>query len=153
MLANQEVMDALLKEVPESDFWKVRMKFVNKAYPDVFRKSSDISTMLASALAIQTLNAEQKSKIETLAEKYRNDFWNLCELMIENHQSNAAAKSGDSMVSKEDTYRQLQLETLRFDRKELNDRVQMRLRMILGEDQIKVVPGLRPTVTASVDNN
>jgi len=56
------------------------------------------------------------------------------------------------MVTKEDMYRQLKLETLRFDRNELNDRVRMRLRMTLNEDQIKNVPGLRPTVTARVGN-
>ena len=72
--------------------------------------------------------------------------------MIENHKSNASATSGEKMVTKEDMYRQLKLETLRFDRNELNDRVRMRLRMTLNEDQIKNVPGLRPTVTARAGN-
>ena len=46
-------------------------------------------------------------------------------------------------------HRQLQLETLRFERRELNDRMQMRLRMILLEDQFKEVPGLRPSVATA----
>ena len=56
-------------------------------------------------------------------------------------------------MSKEDMHRQLRLETLRFDRKELNGRMQMRLRMVLDEDQIKHVPGLRPTVSANAEIN
>jgi hypothetical protein len=52
------------------------------------------------------------------------------------------------MMSKEDMQRQLQLDSLRFERTELNDRIRMRLRMVLNEEQIKQVPGLPPTVTA-----
>ena len=139
-------MDGLLKNVPESDFWKVRIEFVQKAYPDVFKEGSDITTMLAAANAIQSLNSTQTSTLELLASTYRYDYWNICEAMIENHQSNAAASSGEGFMDKEDVHRQLQLETLRFQRRELNDRMQMRLRMVLNEDQIKDVPGLRPTV-------
>jgi len=146
MLVNQTVMDGLLKNVPESDFWKVRIEFVQKAYPDVFKEGSDITTMLAAANAIQSLNSTQTSTLELLASTYRYDYWNICEAMIENHQSNAAASSGEGFMDKEDVHRQLQLETLRFQRRELNDRMQMRLRMVLNEDQIKDVPGLRPTV-------
>lgn len=150
MLANQGVMDTLLKAVPESDFWKVRMEYVKKAYPDVFKKSSDITTMLNAAVAIQNLKPAQKGQLDTLATSYRSNYWNICEAMIDNHKSNATAESGNQMMSKEDMHRQLRLETLRFDRKELNDRIQMRLRMVLEEDQIKHVPGLRPSVTAIV---
>ena len=147
MLANQTVMDALLKQVPESDFWKVRIEFVKKAYPDVFTKSSDVTSMLTAASAIQNLNQSQKSTLDTLSSTYRYDYWNLCEAMIENHQSNASAKGGEGYMDKEDIHRALSLETLRFKRKELNDRIRMRLRMVLNVDQIKDVPGLRPSVS------
>jgi hypothetical protein len=153
MRVNQGVMDSLLKAVPESDFWKVRMEFVEKAYPDVFKKSSDVSTMLKAAIAIQNLNPTQKVHLESIATSYRFDYWNLCEAMIENHKSNALAKSSNRLMSKEDMHRQLHLETLRFDRKELNDRIQMRLRMVLDDDQIKLVPGLRQAVTARAEVN
>ena len=69
--------------------------------------------------------------------------------MIENHQSNAKAISGEEYMNKEDIHRQLRLEALRFERKELNDRMRMRLRMILQEGQIREVPGLRPSVAAA----
>ena len=140
-------MDALLKQVPESDFWKVRIEFVKKAYPDVFTKSSDVTSMLTAASAIQNLNQSQKSTLDTLSSTYRYDYWNLCEAMIENHQSNASAKGGEGYMDKEDIHRALNLETLRFKRKELNDRIRMRLRMVLNVDQIKDVPGLRPSVS------
>ena len=147
LLMNQIVMDELLQEVPESDFWKIRMEFVKKAYPDVFKKGSDLTTMLQAAKAINGLDPAQQSRLEELASTYRYDFWNLCESMIGNHQSNASAESGKNIVSKEDIHRQLELEKLRFERRELNDRLHMQLRMILNEEQIKEVPGLRPSAT------
>ena len=113
----------------------------------MFKKGSDVTTMLQAANAIKDLDPSQQSRLEDLASTYRYDYWNLCEAMIENHQSNATANSGESMMSKEDIHRQLQLETLRFERKELNDRMQMRLRMVLRADQLKEVPGLRPSTT------
>lgn len=153
MLANQDVMDTLLEHVPESDFWKVRMEFVQKAYPDVFKKSSDITSMLTAANAIQNLNPTQKSTLETLVSTYRNEYWEICEQMIQNHQSNARASTGEGMMDKEEIHRKLQLETLRFQRKELNDLMQMRLRMVLNEEQVKDVPGLRPTVATGKEWN
>lgn len=146
LLANQTVMESILNEVPEADFWKVRMEFVQKAYPDVFVKGKDLSKMVRAASGITSLDGIQKEKLDSLASTYRFDYWNLCEQMIENHQTNATAKSGEGFVSSDDVHRQLELETLRFQRKELNDRLQMRLRMILTVDQVKHVPGLRPTV-------
>ena len=109
--------------------------------------------MLKAAIAIQNLNPTQKAHLESIATSYRFDYWNLCEAMIENHKSNALAKSSNRLMSKEDIHRQLHLETLRFDRKELNDRIQMRLRMVLDDDQIKLVPGLRQAVTARAEVN
>jgi hypothetical protein len=151
MLVNQTVMDSLLEEVPEGDFWKVRMEFVKKAYPDVFKKGADVTTMLTAANAIPTLDAPQKSKLETLESTYRYEYWELCESMIDNHQADASSDGGEGLMSKEDMHRQLRLETLRFERRELNDRIRMRLRMILHENQIKEVPGLRPSVASAND--
>ena len=153
LLANQTVMEGLLEDISESDFWKVRMEFVQKAYPDVFKKGTDVTQMLTASIAIPSLDATQKSTLETLTSNYRYDYWNLCEAMIENHQSNATAPSSEGYVGKEDVHRQLQLETLRFQRKELNDRMQMRLRMVLNDEQIKNVPGLRPSVATGKEWN
>ena len=153
LLANQTVMEKLLKDVPEIDFWKVRMEFVKKAYPDVFDKGTDSTSMLTVATAIQSLDATQKSALDSLITTYRYDYWNLCEAMIENHQSNATASSSEGLMGKEDVHRQLRLETLRFQRKELNDRIRMRLRMVLTQDQIKNVPGLRPSVSTAKEWN
>jgi hypothetical protein len=148
LLANQNVMESLLSSVSETDYWRVRTEFVKKAYPDILKKDADLTTMLTAAIAIPSIDKTQASQLKELATSYRSDYWNLCEAMIKNHQENATSKSDGEFLNKEDMHRQLRLERLRFQRKELNDRIRMRLRMVLNEDQIKDVPGLRPSVAA-----
>jgi hypothetical protein len=143
ILANQNVMDQILNVVPQDDFWAVRMEFVKKTYPDVFEDKLEATKLITAASSIKNLELVQQNKLEELATSYRYDYWNICEAMIENHQENASAKSADKLMNQEDMKRALKLETLKFERKELNDRVRMRLRMVLNEDQIKHVPGLR----------
>ena len=153
LLVNQNVMDSILKNLGTNDSWKIRMKFATKAYPDVFNKKLDATSLLSAASSIRNLDASQQSKLDALASAYKYDYWNLCENMIENYQSDANSKGGMGMMSKEDVHRRVQLETLRFERKELNDRIRMRLRMVLSKDQIKEVPGLRPSVAAANEWN
>jgi len=148
MLANQTFMESMLNALPENDYWNVRTEFVTQAYPDVFSKSKDATKMLHAAAAIQSLDATQQSQISQLAEKYRYNYWDLCERMIQNHELSATAESGEGMFNQADIQREIQKETFRFERSELYDRVQMRLRLILNDDQIKKVPGLRPSADA-----
>lgn len=150
ILANQNVMDQILNVVPQDDFWAVRMEFVKKTYPDVFEDKLEATKLITAASSIKNLELVQQNKLEELATSYRYDYWNICEAMIENHQENASAKSADKLMNQEDMKRALKLETLKFERKELNDRVRMRLRMVLNEDQIKHVPGLRPSVASAM---
>jgi hypothetical protein len=72
--------------------------------------------------------------------------------MVKNRQSVASSESGEKFFTQADMQREIQLETLRFERRELNDRIRMRLRMILDEEQIKDVPGLHPSIAAARDS-
>ena len=148
LLANQTLMTELLDKIPEDDYWSVRTRYVRKAYPAVFKDSNDATTMLVAALAIQSLDAGQRSGLEQLSTSYKYDYWKICEAMISNRQSNASANSGEMLFNQEDIQREIDLETLRFQRSELNSRIRMRLRMILQEDQIKDVPSLHSNVSA-----
>jgi hypothetical protein len=152
VLANQIFMDTLLGKLQEDDYWIVRMKYVRTAFPDIFKDSGDASTMLTAAIAIQDLDPSQRSTLEHLASSYKYDYWNLSEKMVENRQSDSKSDSGEKFFTKEDIQREIRLETLRFQRRELNDRVRMRLRMTLNEGQIKEVPGLHPSVAAARDS-
>ena len=127
------------------------MKYVKTAYPEVFKDSGDASTMLTAALAIQDLDLSQQSALEQLSSSYKYDYWNLSEGMVSLRQSDANLDSGEQFFTQDDIRREIRLETLRFERRELNDRVRMRLRMILNTEQIKKVPGLRPSIAAARD--
>jgi hypothetical protein len=152
VFANQNVVERLLGKLQEEDYWVARMKFVRAAYPDIFKDSRDASKILAAALAIQGLAASQQSALERLSASYKYDYWNLSEEMVKNRQSVASSESGEKFFTQADMQREIQLETLRFERRELNDRIRMRLRMILDEEQIKDVPGLHPSIAAARDS-
>ena len=149
---NQGVMESILGNLQEDDYWVVRMKYVRTAYPDIFKDSGDASTMLTAAIAIQNLDPSQRSTLEQLSSSYKYDYWNLSEEMVVNRQSDSESESGEKFFTQEDIRREIRLETLRFERRELNDRVRMRLRMTLNEEQIKEVPGLHPSVAAARDS-
>jgi hypothetical protein len=72
--------------------------------------------------------------------------------MIALNEAAVLQESDGRMITQASIKRRIDEEKLRFERSELNDRIRMRLRMTLNEDQIKNVPGLRPTVTARVEN-
>ena len=149
---NQGVMESILGNLQEDDYWVIRMKYVRTAYPDIFKDSRDASTMLTAAIAIQNLDPSQRSTLEQLSSSYKYDYWNLSEEMVVNRQSDSESESGEKFFTQEDIRREIRLETLRFERRELNDRVRMRLRMTLNEEQIKEVPGLHPSVAAARDS-
>jgi len=153
MVANQKALDDLLSSISDADHWQVRMRYMKQAYPNIFRNSSDTSTMLTAALAIQNLGATQRDQLEQLSTTYNYEYWNLCEEMIANRQLIASAKKKESLFDQSDMQREIQMEKLRFKRSELANRAKMRLRMILAKEQIKDVPGLRPSVTAVVEEN
>ncbi len=151
--SNQGIVDKLLDEIPQDDYWTIRMHFVKVAYPEIFKDKGDVTTLLAAANAIPSLNAFQQGELSRMQEQYRDQYWNLCESMISINEAAALQENDGKMITKGAIKQQIDEEKLRFKRSELNDRMRMRLRMILNEDQIKHVPGLRPTVTASAEKN
>ena len=147
--ANQQLVSKLLEELPKEDYWTVRTHYSKVAFPRVFEDKGDATKMLAAAEAIQTLGPAQQGELTRLAEQYRTDYWNICESMIElNEAAVLEESSGGRMMSESGIKQQIDKGKLQFERTELNNRIRMRLRMVLNEEQIKQVPGLPPTVTA-----
>ncbi|MBC8203298.1 MAG: hypothetical protein H8E91_05660 [Planctomycetes bacterium] len=149
--SNQVLVDTLLSEIPQEDYWTVRMHYVKVAYPNIFEDKGEVTTILEAASAIQSLDGAQQGEITRMQEQYRQQYWNLCESMIVMNEAAVLEESNGSMISQSAMKNKIDEEKLRFERSELNDRMRMRLRMVLSEDQIKHVPGLRPAVTASAE--
>ncbi len=150
--SNQEVVSTLLSEMPEEDYWSVRMHYVKVAFPKIFKDTGNAKTILVAAGAIPTLDPAQQGEIARMGEQYRQQYWDLSESMIALNEAAVLEESGGRMITQAGIKRRIDEEKLRFERSELNDRIRMRLRMTLNEDQIKNVPGLRPTVTAKAEN-
>ena len=127
------------------------MHYVKNAFPEIFKDSGNVTTQLDAAASIQSLNQAQRNELERMASQFNDQYWALCESMIEIEESAAFAGKSEGMMPKGRIKRQINESKLRFERSELNDRIRMRLRMVLTNNQIKEVPGLRPSVTASAE--
>jgi len=147
--SNQELVDSLLADIPQADYWAVRTHFVKVAYPHIFKDKGEVTTILEAANAISSLDSAQQGELARMQEQYRHQYWNLCESMIAMNEAAAVQQGDGRFVTQGGIKNKIDEEKLRFKRSELNDRIRMRLRMVLHEDQIKHVPGLRPTVTVS----
>lgn len=143
---NQDAVDALLSALPQEDYWPVRKRFVKRAYPRIFDEDKDLSTMLSAANEIPKLDSAQRGLLDRLGSDYQSSYWEICERMIDLRSSESQAAPANGFFSQADAKRELEIERLRFQQSELNDRLQMRLRMVLTEDQVKAIPGLRPSV-------
>ncbi len=142
---NQGMVDQILPQLPETDRWVVRRHFIKAAYPGVLNDDEDLSVMLAAAAAIPGLTPQQKGEVDRLSERYRSDWWSISEKMIENRRAAAMSEGGgEGMFTKADAQTAIDDARLEFARSELNDRLRMRLRMLLTADQGKKVPGLGP---------
>jgi hypothetical protein len=145
---NQEVVSEVLGELPEEDYWTVRMQFVKVAFPRIFKDKGDAKTILAAAQAVPSLDSAQKGEISRMTDQYHQQYWLLCESMIALNEEAVQEDTDGRFMTQANIKRRIDEEKLRFERSELNDRIRMRLRMTLNDDQIKGVPGLSPTVTA-----
>ena len=120
---------------------------VHELFRDIPSEFRNPDLALPSPLSELDLGRE----IARMASQYAQEYWNICESMISVNEEAAFAESTGRIMSQGDMKRSIIEEKLRFQRSELNDRVRMRLRMTLNEDQVKEVPGLRLTVTAAAE--
>ena len=116
-----------------------------------FKDTGNAKTILVAAGAIPTLDPAQQGEIARMGEQYRQQYWDLSESMIALNEAAVLEESDGRMITQTGIKRRIDEEKLRFERSELNDRIRMRLRMTLNEDQIKRVPGLRASVAAISD--
>ena len=148
--AIQQVMDDILESVPEEDFWTVRLEYVKRAYPDVFKDKKDATDLIDAASQTQMIDASQQNKIEELANSHRYSYWELCEKMIKNYQDAIHETKDNPELVKKENERKLELMNLRHERSELNDLARMQLRLILTDNQIDAVPGLKKSAEGSI---
>jgi hypothetical protein len=92
-------------------------------------------------MSMGSLTNQQRMDIGDLTLEYRGDYRTLTDRML--GQVRARQKREQSWPPDADAMKSyMKLETLRFQREQLNDRIRIMMEMVLTDRQIAEVPGL-----------
>lgn len=142
---NRETIESLLAALDADASYKVRSAYNRKAYPTVYNDDQSVDRQLTYALRLDALTEEQQRALNDLAAEYRPAYNGFCDQMV---QATAAGDGAnrfmgfDAEAWKKYQERQDAIEKIRYDRNELNQRANSRLRSTLTPEQIAKIGGL-----------
>ncbi|MCH2149847.1 MAG: hypothetical protein MK095_10490, partial [Phycisphaerales bacterium] len=144
---NRSVYEGILARMPGDQIMPIRDLYEQKAFPDVFDDDSIANEQIDSVMGMESLTSQQRMDIGDLTLDYRGEYRTLTERMLE--QVRARQKREQSWPPDADAMKSyMKMETLRFQREQLNERIRIMMEMVLTDQQIAEVPGLgRPAAT------
>ena len=145
---NRSVYEGILARMPGEQIMPIRDLYEQKAFPDVFEDSSTANEQIDSVMSMGSLTNQQRMDIGDLTLEYRGDYRTLTDRML--GQVRARQQREQSWPPDADAMKSyMKLETLRFQREQLNDRIRIMMEMVLTDQQIAEVPGLGRPVGAN----
>ena len=143
---NRNSLDSLISLLPSSSGASLRSAYRRQAYPGVYRDPGAAEPHLVKALALEDLTENQRSQVNDILADYREPYSAFCETMADLHAE--ATRDQDVLQRGPEVWEKIRqrrndLEKLRFDRNELNEKTLRRLRAILTDEQIQRL-GLGP---------
>ncbi|MCH6552419.1 MAG: hypothetical protein IH804_10490, partial [Planctomycetes bacterium] len=140
---NRASLGELIEALPRAAAESLRRAYNKAAFPTVYTDPAAVGDRLTAAMQLDDLTSEQRSSLEELAASYRPTYEELSRKLVE------LAKQGQINPMNFETvdwqaYQQRteQVQRLRFDRDELNDRAAIRLKAVLRDEQIQRIGGL-----------
>ena len=133
---NRQVLDQTQSVLGEELGWALRVAYQREAYPEVYEDELGVDDAVAGVRALNDLTTPQSGKVVSIVADYRSAFSKLCERMVQLRRQRDFDFSAMQMPSQEVIEGEIELERLRFDRREAGSRVILRLRLLLDEAQI-----------------
>ncbi len=138
---NRSVYEGVVSRLPDTEVQAMRNLYERKAYPDVFEDDKPADEQIAAVMEIEDLSDQQRMGVNDIAFEYRSDYRNLTDQMLE--QVRARQKNEQSWPPDADAMRSyMKMETLRYQRVQLNDWARIMMEMLLTDQQIAMIPGL-----------
>jgi len=138
---NRSVYEGVVSRLPDTEVEAMRNLYERKAYPDVFEDDKPADEQIAAVMEMDDLSDQQRMGVNDIAFEYRSDYRNLTDQMLE--QVRARQKNEQSWPPDADAMRSyLKMETLRYQRVQLNDWARIMMEMLLTDQQIAMIPGL-----------
>jgi hypothetical protein len=138
---NRSVYQGIIARMPKEQIRPLQNFYEQKAFPDVFEDDSIADEQIDAVMGIESLTPQQRMDIGDLTLDYRSDYRVLTDRMVEQVRVRQTREQswppdGDAMKS------YMKIESLRFQREQLNERIRIMMEMLLTDQQIAEVPGL-----------
>jgi len=137
---NRSTLERLAAMLSPSAATSLRIAYRRQAYPQVYEDPSAAEEHFAAALALSDLAGARRTQITDILADYRGSYAALCEQMADIQAQEAReedAERGDPDIWQRRQERRNQLQRLRFDRNELNEKALRQLRAVLTEEQLR----------------
>ncbi len=133
---NRSMAEEIFAAVPEETSGTLRAAYERAAYPEIFGNDRAVDSVVAELLATD-VTPEQRQKIESRADQYRQEWSSLARGMVEAKQRKGATQvfppTRDSMES------QLALQQLRYQQDQLEQRTLVQIELLLDSAQATIV--------------
>ena len=149
---NRSVYEGIIARMPNEQIRPLQNFYEQKAFPDVFEDDSIADEQIEAVMNMESLTPQQRMDIGDLTLDYRSDYRDLTDRMVEQVRVRQTREQswppdGDAMKS------YMKIESLRFQREQLNERIRIMMEMLLTDQQIAEVPGLGdPSADEDVDS-
>jgi hypothetical protein len=133
---NRTMAEDIFASIPEETAGMLRATYERAAYPEIFGKDRAVDSVVADLLATD-LTPEQRQKIESRVDQYRQEWSSYARGMVEAKQRKGATQvfppTRESMES------QLALQRLRYQRDQLEQRTLVQIELLLDPAQAAIV--------------
>ncbi len=141
---NTSTFENALAHLNDEHARMLRQSFLRVAFPMVYSDYLSPERHFEAALALDTLTAEQRSRLEESALEYTSAYHQINEQLVELYGDSGlslVAVTGQEEILEAQRRRDL-IARLTFDRSELNSRGVRHLKQILSPEQIDAIGGL-----------
>ena len=133
---NRRRLDELMGTLEADLGWSLRMAYQRAAFPDVYDDDLGLDEALGAVQALEDLTSRQAEQVEGVIYDYRASFADLSDRMVQLRRERDFDFTAMRMPDNDVIMGEINLERLRFDRREAGSRAILRLRLVLTEAQI-----------------
>ena len=137
---NQRSLDEILGVLETDAARRLRDQYHRAVYPDLYREARRVEKILDEVSGLPDLSEGQQESLTEIGADFRGRYRALSDRMVE--LQSGRNRRGFDMPRREDIEDEIELEEIRFERRELCARAKLRVRLTLTEDQAHAVEGL-----------
>lgn len=137
---NRRTLRELTTTLSAHDAMQLEHLYRRRAFPDVFRDEYSAEPLITTAMQLTELGDHQRTRLRDIAMEYRSSYAEITERMVAVHEHRVTL-DGSRLSRQQRREASNDLERLRFERNEINQRTVRELRSVLNEDQLRRVGG------------